>query len=279
MTPIMSLDNRTIDVIIRFHDVSQSDSLLRALFSLYGQRYESVQPRLMLQDFSTENIEAVERLIGRIAWNERRRRPLVHNCIVAVAGDHRAHLINEGFRTGQGRYIAILDYDDVVYGHAYEHLIFRLETSNAAVAFGRIAVKHVYPLKHYEFVQSTNRDAFKGQGLSDLFRDNFCPIHSFVIDRTKFAAEDLRFDETMTRLEDYDFLLRTCAKYPSDFDGLDRYVGTYYWRADGSNTIQPYQGPEAQENQRHWDLARERIEVLKKNLGIWSRQGDCQNVA
>lgn len=261
-------NNRTIDVIIRFHDASKSDTLLRALFCLYGQTYEAVQPLLMLQDFSAEKIEAVERLVDRLAWNERRRRPIVHNYVPATKGDHRSRLINEGFRAGQGRYIAILDYDDVVYGHAYEHLVGRLGASNAAIAFGRIAVKHVYPLTHYEFVLSTTRNTFNGNGLNDLFRDNFCPIHSFALDRSKIAEEDLRFDETMTRLEDYDFLLRTCAKYPADFEGLDRYVGTYYWRVDGSNTVQSYQGPGAEENQRQWQAARERIDQLKKDLGI-----------
>lgn len=266
--PTMPNDNRTIDVIIRFHDASKSETLLRALFCLYGQSHEAVQPLLMLQDFPPEAVEAMERLVDRLAWNERRRRPIVHNYIPAAKGDHRSRLINEGFRAGQGRYIAILDYDDVVYGHAYDHLIGRLEASDAAIAFGRIAVKHVYPLKHYEFVLSTTRNTFNGSGLNDLFRDNFCPIHSFVLDRTKIAPEDLCFDETMTRLEDYDFLLRTCAKYPSDFGGLERYVGTYYWRVDGSNTVQSYQGPGAEENQRQWQSARERIDQLKKDLGI-----------
>ncbi|QCO00361.1 glycosyltransferase (plasmid) [Azospirillum argentinense] len=263
----MSNDNHTIDVIVRFHDASKGETLLRALFCLYGQTYPAVQPILVLQGFSDGDVEAVERLVSRFAWNGKRRRPIVHNYVPPASGDHRSRLINEGFWIGTGRYIAILDYDDVIYSHAYTYLIDRLQTSNAAIAFGRIAVKHVMPLKHYDFVLATTRDNFKGAGLSDLFVDNFCPIHSFVLDRSKVAAEELRFDETMTRLEDYDFLLRICAKHPADFEGLARFVGTYYWRIDGSNTVQSY-GPGAEENRRQWQEAREKIRVLKKELGL-----------
>jgi hypothetical protein len=264
----MPIDNPTIDVIVRFHNPEKSDNLSRALFSLYGQTYRAVQPLLILQDFSLDELEALERLIDGFPWNQRRRRPSVYNYIPDVGGDYRSALVNKGFGAGQGRYIAILDYDDVVYRHAYEHLIHRLTASNAAIAFGRIAVKHVYPLGQFEYVQSTTRVDFKGDGLSDLFRYNFCPIHSFVLDRTKIAAEDLYFDETMTRMEDYDFLLRICVKYRSDFKGLSHYVGTYYWRIDGSNTIDPYR--EVEDGQRDWDVARERIHALKARLGIAS---------
>ncbi|MBP2294381.1 glycosyltransferase [Azospirillum rugosum] len=268
----MPNDNHTIDVIVRFHDASKGETLLRALFCLHGQTHPAVQPILVLQGFSNDDVQAVERLVSRFAWNERHRRPIVHNYVPPAPGDHRSRLINEGFRIGTGRYIAILDYDDVIYSHAYTHLIGRLQASEAAIAFGRIAVKHVMPLKHYEFVLATTRNNFKGSGLSDLFLDNFCPIHSFVLDRSKIAAEDLRFDETMTRLEDYDFLLRTCAKYPADFEGLDRFVGTYYWRIDGSNTVQSY-GPGAEENRRQWREAQEKIRTLKEELGLLGARG------
>ncbi len=262
----MPFDTPTIDIIVRFHDPEKCETLSRALFSIYGQTYEAVQPLLILQDFSPEQVMEVERMIDGFAWNRKRRRPLVRNYMSEGVGDHRSALLNEGLRSGRGRYIAILDYDDVVYRHAYGHLIRRLDASNAAIAFGRIAVKHVYPLGRYEYVQSTTRNSFEGDGLGDLLRSNFCPIHSFVLDRSKIADEDLYFDETMIRMEDYDFLLRTCVKYPSDFSGLSRYVGIYYWRIDGSNTIEPYH--QTRDAQNDWDAARERIDALKLRLGI-----------
>lgn len=74
--------------------------------------------------------------------------------------------------------------------------------------------------------------------LLDLFRDNFCPIHSFVVDRSKTSEAELFFNERLQRAEDYDFLLRLCAKYKSDFSVIDTVVGDYYFKDDGSNTTE-----------------------------------------
>jgi hypothetical protein len=41
--------------------------------------------------------------------------------------------------------------------------------------------------------------------------------------------------------EDYDFLLRICARYPSDFGLLKTRIGEYYYKTDGSNSV-PYGG-------------------------------------
>lgn len=61
-------------------------------------------------------------------------------------------------------------------------------------------------------MSNARADYYKGDGLLALLRQNFCPIHSFVLDRSKVDPEDLYFDQTMWRDEDYDFLIRICAR-------------------------------------------------------------------
>jgi len=73
--------------------------------------------------------------------------------------------------------------------------------------------------------------------LRDLFRKNFCPIHSFVIDRQRIPPPYLHFDPAITRAEDYDFLLRICAQFPSDFTLAKTIIGDYFFKTDGSNTV------------------------------------------
>ena len=69
----------------------------------------------------------------------------------------------------------------------------------------------------------------------DLFRANFCPLHSYVLDRSRIDPWDLAFDPTLSWEEDYDLLLRICAKYPSDFSLVTTQIGEYYFKTDDSN--------------------------------------------
>jgi hypothetical protein len=64
-----------------------------------------------------------------------------------------------------------------------------------------------------------------------------------VIDLKKIQRSELYFDESISLLEDYDFLLRLCLKYDFDFEALGTFVAEYRIRKDNSNTI-PY-GPDA----------------------------------
>jgi hypothetical protein len=150
--------------------------------------------------------------------------------------DGRSGLINHAIRHARGRYLAFLDYDDVLYPEAYELLIERLRSTAVAIAFGGIYISEV---DVYEAFLRIRRKSFPFNGINlfDLFTQNFCPVHSFVLDRSKISPQQLFFEPLMNRNEDYDFLIRICAQYPSDFSLVKTYIGTYYHKNDGSNTI------------------------------------------
>ena len=66
-------------------------------------------------------------------------------------------------------------------------------------------------------------------------------MHSYLIDRYKVSADTILYTPSLTIEEDYDVLLRICARYPSDFSLIGTEIGHYYYKADGSNTI-PHDG-------------------------------------
>ena len=90
---------------------------------------------------------------------------------------------------------------------------------------------------HAGFLQIRAIDhPFGGGGLHDLLRANFCPIHSFLIDRERVPAALLHFEPLVTVEEDYAFLLGICAARRSDFSLIGTDVGLYLYKGDASNT-------------------------------------------
>jgi len=115
-------------------------------------------------------------------------------------------------------------------------LVNRLRTTAAAIAFASVRPVKVDVMS--QFICSVGLMApFCGKDLKDLFRANFCPIHSYLIDRSIVAPQTLYFDTRLAWEEDYDLLLRICAAYPSDFGALGTMIGDYYHKSDGSNTV------------------------------------------
>jgi len=225
-----------LDVVVRFHDPARCRELERALFSLVGQRFRPLRVILATQRFTADEVAQVETAVRPVLSITGAPDLSVVNLEVPEPPDARSALANLGICQASGRYLAFLDYDDVVYPDAYRLLVERLQTSGHAVAFGGICIKMANV--HASFLEITERrPRLPGRNTLDLLRQNFCPIHSFVVDRQRVRPDDLRFDPFLSKNEDYDFLLRLCAQSTADFGLLDTLVGEYVLKNDGSNTI------------------------------------------
>lgn len=263
-----------LDVIIRVHDSGRLFELDRAIFSLVNQEFAPIQPVIVMQRFSSDEVEVVRLLLGRYNWDRHHQPVMVE---VEGEGDLRSKLLNAGFAVDKNRYVAILDSDDYVYESSYSRLIGTLQSSGAAVAFGNIKVKHVVVYdEKWVYNTASKSDVYRGDGFRDLIRENFCPIHSFVIDRRVVKSEDLYVDESLTRLEDYDLLLRLGRKYVFDFSCRDKHVGVYNWHVDGRNSIQVFgQDPDVSRmNEEKWVGARVKVWNRKLLLRTKSNAND-----
>jgi len=232
------MHKHSVDCIVRFHDVKRLVELNRCIFSLLGQSYRPLNIILVLQRFSAPEVEETRQELRSLL--EQTGAPTLTLCNLEqpLPHDARTLLLNIGLRAARGRYVTFLDYDDVIYPEAYALLLERLKVSGAAIAFAGIRVVKVDVFQQFMRIKQEIKSPFGlGNSLRDLFDGNFCPIHSFMIDRERINGEDLYFDESLTWEEDYDFLLRICAKYKSDFARIDSSIGDYYYKEDGSNTI------------------------------------------
>jgi hypothetical protein len=230
------IEETGLDVIVRFHDTSKLRQLNAATFSLAMQSYRPLHIRLVTQRLSSEEIRTIEIALSPIVEIPPNCGFSIHNWLDPEPVDARSALVNFGMAAAQNRYLALLDYDDVIYPDAYRILIERLRKTDSAIAFGGIIVKEIYPYELFEHAVEIKKP-FSGTSVHDLFTGNFCPVHSFVLDRSKISSQLLFFEPLLAKDEDYDFLLRVCAQSPADFELTDTTVGEYRLRTDGSNTI------------------------------------------
>jgi hypothetical protein len=231
----VSAANEGVDVIVRFHDIGRIEELRRAVFSIVGQDFRPIRILLVLQRFGDADTAAtLAALAPLLALPDPPALEVLHYDAEEPV-DARSALINLGFAATTARHVALLDYDDVLYPEAYRLLCGRLRDSGAAIAFGQIGVTLVDV--HAGFFHAyARRHPFPGNGLIDLFKQNFCPIHSFMLDRMQVPPDELRFEPTLTIEEDYEFLLRVCSQVASDFALVHTQIGEYYFKSDDSNT-------------------------------------------
>jgi len=229
-------DDQSLDVIVRFHDARRLRDLDRCIFSLVGQTYRPLHIYLAVQRFTPAMIEETRAGLAPLLLIENPPRLSILNWAHPEPADARSVLLNLGLGGGEGRYVAFLDYDDTLNPEAYELLVGQLIRGAAAIAFGGVGIKISDVYSEFSYIKE-RRDPYYGSDLLDLLRRNFCPIHSFVIDRRRIPPAYLYFDPAITRAEDYDFLLRICAQFPSDFTLAKTIIGDYFFKTDGSNTV------------------------------------------
>lgn len=252
----------TLDVFVRLHDPARLDELGRAVFSIALQDYRPLAIHVLCQRFDPAALDRVHATLAPLIAIAGDPTLHIRNRPDPAPLDARAALLNQGLRAAAGRYAAFLDYDDLIYPEAYRLLIAELEATGAAIAFGGILNAYICRDGLVPFT-TTKRRVFQGDGLRQLLHDNFCPLHSFVLDRHRIAATDLMVDETMAALEDYDLLLRLCARYPSSFRLKDKLIGEYLFKDDDSN-INPLAHPARPD--ASWDAAISAINARKNAL-------------
>ena len=252
-----------LDVVIRVHDPARLDELGHAVFSALLQDHRPCTLHIACQRFTPPSLGALDAMLAPLRAIEPGVPIQVLNRTDPEPQDARAALLNLGLAAMRGRYAAFLDYDDVIYPEAWRLLTAELQASGAAIAFGGIVTTTVSRAGLVPVTQN-KQHVFRGEGLGQLLRSNFCPLHSFVLDRTRIAAADLHVDETLHALEDYDLLLRLCARYPSSFRFKDRIVGEYLFKDDGSNANPMATGGTA----AGWGAVAAEVEARKAHLKL-----------
>ena len=248
-----------LSVIVRVHEKANLKYFDEALFSLAVQQYEPLEV-VNVGDFS--QIAALENCAELQPWTSEMTWKVVSSIGVSgvLAGDNRSAKLNIGIRNSSGRYLAFLDYDDVVYQHCYQSLIDRLSSGTAALAAGgsRMAVRDSVT----GFISDKQSQRHVDVSKADLWHENMLSIHSFVIDRRRMIGEIL-VDESLERLEDYFFLLKLSQTNDFDFALLSQPVCEYRVASSLASGSASYVAAQTPEEQAKWNHALATIQDWK----------------
>lgn len=133
-----------------------------------------------------------------------------------VTGGNRTTPLNEGFKAAKGRYISILDDDDLVFDNWVESF-HSLEVENAGKIFHSYCAAQDWKVSQNADGENilTSISAFKTMycvpfEILEQLSTNRCPTFSLAFPSYVYNVLNIHFDETLTTTEDWDFLMR-CA--------------------------------------------------------------------
>lgn len=160
--------------------------------------------------------------------------------------------LNVGFQEARGHYISILDDDDVPFAHWVEEFK-KLAEKHPGRMLRTVAVR-----QEYDEVQTyTGRKSVRA--VSGMHRDypprfdllrqlcmNLTPNTALAFPRSAFHDFGIRFDETLTTTEDWDFLMRVA--FICDVASSDEITCIYRWWRSSASSRTEHDAAEWQRN-------------------------------
>lgn len=196
---------------------------------------------------------AVEEVIERLA-------PHMHERVNFIRVDHgnRTAPLNAGFMAARGEYVTILDDDDLPMAHWVEvfhqlakrapgrllrSVAVRQECDEVGNDKGQLyprtlsGFKHDYPAKF---------------DLLAHLRDNFTPGLAIALPRSAFQDLGIRFDESLSTAEDWDFIMRCALLCGVESSAEVTCIYRWWLRSESSRAVHRQEEWRAN-HQRIWD--------------------------
>ncbi|WP_440708502.1 methyltransferase domain-containing protein [Herbiconiux sp. YIM B11900] len=185
--------------------------LEEVLLCLAGQSSTDFEVVVIAHRTSVEQQLGVEAAVeGVPAWLAERIR------IVHVDHGNRATLLNTGLEQARGRYVAALDDDDLVFAHWVQAF------ADLELKFGGRVLRSVCARQQADRVRVREADATRAHsGITMPYAREFSfiehlslnstPFMSAAIPRALYRDLGMRYDDTLTTTEDWDYLLRAVS--------------------------------------------------------------------
>ncbi len=212
--------NNYISVILRTKD--RPFLLQRALASLVNQTFRDFEV-VLVNDGGEDVSSVLQRFQSHF--------PIIY--IYNEISKGRTAAINIGWQAGKGNWISYLDDDDILYPWHLESLVQAAEDNKYKFVYSDynralfLDERKITP----EILMGTTPWEYSRK---ELLIQNYIPIHTWL--HARECAEKIGlWDESLDRLEDYEFLLRLSADYP--FRHIKKVTCEYRYYVNSANSV------------------------------------------
>lgn len=234
---IRDSDKPVVTTIIRFHQSGDLNLLKNSLSCLAAMQDCICNPLIAAQDISEEVNGKLNQILNDIPWHEASKPEVIHYNSNDKIKDLRSEMLNQSLKSVKTRYVAFLDYDDLLMPHAYSWLINRLKKTEKAVSFGRVYSTSFVIEKG---IMIDRAKSFQyGYSYPDFFNNNHAPLHSFLLDLSKLNLEKIFHYQNQKYMEDYLLTLQLFNEQNCDWESLslNEYIGDYIHSIDRAHTL------------------------------------------
>jgi len=213
--------------------------LREALLSLAGQSSDDFEVLVIAHKTTYDEQKVVEAIIEEQPPSLRSRIRLL-----LLDRGRRSTPLNLGLAEARGRYIGILDDDDIVFGHWVQCFADAADERPGSLLRG-IALKQdvrVWSVRGIPGIRGTDspKPTYAADfSLAQHLYANYSPPVGWVFPRSLYLDFGQHFEESMTTTEDWEFLLR--AAEIAGVTDVKRSVAIYRWWIDreSSRTLHP----------------------------------------
>lgn len=195
--------------------------------------------------------------------------------LIEVNGGNRTTPLSRGFEEANGRYISILDDDDLVFEdwvesfHNIEKDYLGKILHTYCVCQEWMNVKNKYnetvlvSVSGFRTVYCTNFELIR------QLSQNYCPTFSLAFPSVAYKLLGIHFDETLTTTEDWDFLMRTALVCGVADNPTITGIYRIWINSENSSTLH---------NKKEWDNNRKYIQNKFISNSILIPQNDTYSV-
>lgn len=188
-------------------------TLGEALLSLAAQTCDDFEVLLIVHDPTPGAVKEVEAAVGEFhpEFSSRVR-------VLVVRGGSRSRPLNEGARLARGRYLSVLDDDDVAFAHWVE--TFKEIGTRAPGRVLRTGAAQQVIVERpgawdgtdgYDVLSKPAREYPLDFDFLEHLEDNRTPSCGYAVPRSLVSDLGHRWDESLSVLEDWEFLLRAAS--------------------------------------------------------------------